>query len=912
MNMPGPQRWKQLSPLLDELFDLDLPNRQGRLAELRNLDAAMADDLEAMLRSAAWAEQSDFLASNAQDGSAVAATLVDEQIGAYVIEALLGQGGTGSVWRARRTDGRFEGAVAIKLLHMSLIGRMGALRFEREGAILARLTHPHIARLLDAGVTSGGQPYLVLELVEGERIDHHCDVHRLNVEQRLALFDDVLSAVAQAHSHLVIHRDIKPTNILVSADGKVKLLDFGIAKLLLSDPEAALVTAEGQRALTPEYAAPEQLQGAPVTTATDVYALGVLLYHLLVGRHPTAFEASSSAEAIKATLETEPVRLTSALSVSGADGTSAIDSVAADRNATLPKLRRQLQGDLENIVARTLRKSATERYQTVAALADDLRRYRAHEPVSARADSLAYRVAKFVRRRRGVVAAGLVIVLAVAVGVAGTLSQARRAEVQAQQAIHERDRAQHELAAAEAMEEFMSFLLASQADKPFTASELLLRGEALAHQQFAADAALHARLLLSLARLTAELQQTDHTMALLHEAEAALKGTRQVALKAAVDCAIAAEFQGEPDAAKAAALFAAALALVAEGADGEDRTTRATCQYLRSARALESGDMNGAVRDGRAALQTLGTPRPGQRMLALGMRTNLAGAVAGTGAVAEGIKELRHVIEELTGLGRGQTLSAATLHGDLGVLLHKAGDALGAAQAYETALKILGNADAGMHLSMHLASQWLTVGRKEEAVALFERTRALAAEHGDSQVLAYGTVDFDHCAAGQTARCDQRLAEAGRILRGFLAPNHPAFGALDVTVGELALARGELQPAHAALLRALAIYDSWPTLRSGRVRAAATLSRIELALGHPDAAATRAAEALAQARLLAKGFAHSRWLGHALVAQGKVQKSRGESVAARASWNAALTELLATVGDSAPATLEARQLLADA
>ena len=792
-----------------------------------------------------------------------------------------------------------------------MIVAMRGSRFEREGAILARLTHPHIARLLDAGVTPGGQPYLVLELVEGERIDRHCDAQRLSVEQRLVLFDAVLSAVAQAHSHLVIHRDIKPNNILVSADGNVKLLDFGIAKLLLGEAEGTLVTADGQRALTPEYAAPEQLQGAPVTTATDVYALGVLLYVLLVGRHPTAFDAVSSAEVMRATLDTDPVRLTSALPRSGPEGANAIDSVAADRNATLPKLRRQLQGDLENIVARCLRKSPSERYQTVAALADDLQRYRLHEPVSACADSMAYRFTKFVRRRRGAVAAGLVVFLAVTAGVAGTVTQAHRAEVQAQQALRQRDRAQQELAGAEAMEEFMSFLLTSKADKPFTASELLLRGEALAHQQFASDAALRARLLLALARLTEELQETDRTMALLRDAQAAAKDTRQTALKAAVDCAIAAEVQGEPDASKAAATFAAALALVAEGVDGEDRATRATCRYLRSARALESGDMQAAARDGRAALDELGTPRPGQRMLALGMRTNLAGAMAGLGEVAGGIKELRRVIDELNGLGRGQTLSAATLHGDLGVLLHKAGDALGAAQAYETAIKILGDGEASLHLSMHLAYQLLAIGRRQEATALFERARTLATQRGDAQVLAYGTADFDHCPSGQAARCDQRLAEAQRTLLGFLPPNHPALGGLETTVGELALARGNLQPARAALLRALAIYDSWPTLRSGRVLAAATLTRVELALGNPDAARGRAGEAVAQATTLTKGFAHSRWLGHALVVQGMVQKSRGESDAARTSWRAALTELLGTVGDSAPATIEVRQLLVD-
>ena len=346
MTLPDRQQWAQLNPLLEELLDLDAGRRETRLAELRAQNATLAGDLALLLHSADQVATSDFLLGDALGPTAPSAALVGEQIGAYVIEALLGHGGTGSVWRARRADGRFDGAVAIKLLHLSLIGRSGALRFEREGAILARLTHPNIAHLLDAGVTPAGQPFLVLELVEGQRIDQHCDARRLTVEQRLALFDDVLSAVAQAHSHLVIHRDIKPNNILVTTEGQVKLLDFGIAKLLQDGAEGATVTAEGLRALTPEYAAPEQVHGAPVTTATDVYALGVLLYQLLAGRHPTAFKASSEAEVIRATLDTDPVRMTSAVSAP-----EVAMRVAADRNTTLSRLSRQLHGDLENIVA---------------------------------------------------------------------------------------------------------------------------------------------------------------------------------------------------------------------------------------------------------------------------------------------------------------------------------------------------------------------------------------------------------------------------------------------------------------------------------------------------------------------------------------------------------------------------------
>jgi eukaryotic-like serine/threonine-protein kinase len=912
MNLPDRQRWAQLSPVLEELLELDATGRQARLSELRASDGTMADELESMVSANDRAEGCNFLAGDAQGESAAPATLVGERIGAYLIEASLGQGGTGSVWRARRVDGRFEGAVAIKLLHLSLIGRAGALRFEREGAILARLTHPNIARLLDAGVTPSGQPYLVLDLVDGQRIDHHCDTLRLDVKQRLALFDAVLAAVAHAHSHLVIHRDIKPTNILVSADGHVKLLDFGIAKLLEDGVQGSPVTAEGQRALTPEYAAPEQLQGASVTTATDVYALGVLLYQLLTGRHPTAPDTASSAEVMRATLATDPLRMSSALTLPGAVGTEAPMQAAAARNTSLPRLHRLLQGDLENIVARTLRKSPSERYQTIAALAEDLRRFRADEPVSARPDSLAYRCAKFVRRRRGAVAAGLVIVLAVAAGVAGTVAQARRAEVQAQQALYQRDRALHELAGAEAMEEFMTVLLASRADKPFTVSELLLRGEALARRQFEGDAALRARLLWLLSNLTYELAEQDRTMELLRQAQSAVAGTDEKALGALIDCSIATVLAGEPDAAKAAAMFAAALRVVAGDGDGEERSVHAVCLHLRASRARETGDAQTAIRDGRAALEMLAKPRPGQRSTVLSVRMNLAGALANSGELAEGISQLKQAIEEMNALGRGQEVAGATFLNNLGVLLDRAGDTLGALDAYEKAVKIEGATPVSARLPMHVAKQLLAVGRPQEATDLFERARTLAAQRGDVLGLALGTVEFNYCPAGQAARCDQRLAEARLALDGLLPPQHPTFGALETTVAELAVARDDLQPAHAALQRALAIFDNAPGLQPVRTRAAAMQARIELDLGHADAAATHAAEAVSQARTLAKGFEHSRWLGSALVAQGMVQQSRGESAAAQATWRAALTELTATVGDSAPATAEARRLLAGA
>jgi serine/threonine protein kinase len=279
--------------------------------------------------------------------------LAGRTIGNYRLVREIGAGGMGSVWLAVRADGRYEARVAVKLLNLALLGREGAERFHREGNALARLSHPHIAHLLDAG-TADGQPFLVLEYVEGQTIESWCDARALGVRGRIELFLQVLAAVSYAHRQLILHRDLKPSNILVSASGTVKLLDFGIAKLLdfgiakLLDDESrpnagAEPTQMSRRAFTPAYAAPEQVQGAPVSTATDVYALGVLLYVLLAGRHPTAAPGSTPVEQMRALIESEPPQLNRAV-------LRASSEIATLRASTPGQLARALRGDLANIL----------------------------------------------------------------------------------------------------------------------------------------------------------------------------------------------------------------------------------------------------------------------------------------------------------------------------------------------------------------------------------------------------------------------------------------------------------------------------------------------------------------------------------------------------------------------------------
>jgi serine/threonine protein kinase len=324
----------------------------------------------------------------------------------------------GTVWLAERNDGRFERRVAVKVLNIALMGKGGEERFKREGRILGRLTHPHIAELIDAGVSLTGQPFLVLEYVEGGHIDRYCDQHTLDVRARVRLFLDALHAVAQAHANHIVHRDLKPSNILVRKDGQAKLLDFGIAKLLECDGQSgeAPLTVEGGRAMTPEYAAPEQLTGEAVTAATDVYSSGVLLYVLLTGHHSTGAGPRTPASLVKAILETEPLRPSEIVALTQTNEEAAITN--AGKRATTPdKLARLLRGDLDTIVAKALKKDPQERYTSITAFAEDLQRYLRHEPITARPDTIAYRTGKFIRRHRSSVMAALLVTLGL-IGVA--------------------------------------------------------------------------------------------------------------------------------------------------------------------------------------------------------------------------------------------------------------------------------------------------------------------------------------------------------------------------------------------------------------------------------------------------------------------------------------------------------------
>lgn len=400
-----PPHWKTLQPLLDEALDTDPADRPALLQRWQTDFPQLADELQRLLASHEQAESESFLQGDTAAGEGLfSSPLAGQRLGPYTLQEPIGEGGMGSVWLARRDDGRFEGVVAVKLLSLSVSGAARAERFRREGHILARLAHPHIARLLDAGVSPSGQPYLVLEHVRGRHIDVHCNEERLSLEARIRLFLTLLEAVQHAHGHLVVHRDIKPSNVMVDDNGQLKLLDFGIAKLITAEGHTdslveSPLTQQAGNLLSPGYAAPEQLQLGTVSTATDVYALGVLLFVLLSGHHPTTRPGSSASQALQDTLQRDPLQLPQA--------GRGDEAAAAARQLRAAALTRALAGDLDTITAKALRRLPEERYATAAALADDLRRYLAREPVLARKPGTGYLLGRFVQRHRWPVVATL-------------------------------------------------------------------------------------------------------------------------------------------------------------------------------------------------------------------------------------------------------------------------------------------------------------------------------------------------------------------------------------------------------------------------------------------------------------------------------------------------------------------------
>ena len=384
--------------------------------------------------------------------------LAGKQFSHYKIVAEIGRGGMGAVFLAERSDGEFEQRVALKIMRQTILDSEAENRFRRERQILAKLNHLNIARLLDGGVSASGEPFLVMEYIEGKPVVEFAEKKSISIQQRLKLFLQICSAVAFAHRNLIIHRDIKPSNILVAADGNLKLLDFGLAKILEFENDLTQ-TATAFRAFTPAYASPEQLRGEQVTTASDVYSLGIVLYELLTGARPFNFQGKSLEQIIKTVSRAEPTR------PSGAETRGRGDAERQNQSSSNISAS-QLKGDLDNIILKALRIEPERRYKSVEAFAEDIERHLKGLPVHARPQTFAYRASKFIQRNKIAVAASILIFASLIGGIVMTVWQARRtaeqaaiAEQEARAAQAEREKAEQALIRAEKSKKFLRDML---------------------------------------------------------------------------------------------------------------------------------------------------------------------------------------------------------------------------------------------------------------------------------------------------------------------------------------------------------------------------------------------------------------------------------------------------------------------
>ena len=431
-----PERWDRIKEVLATALELPPHDRACYLDQQCNGDDPLRSEIELLLRSEQEAGVEFLGAPSFAEAAAALIPIEDNpwigrRVGAYRIVEQIGAGGMGEVYRAFRADDQFRKEVALKVIRSGQDSNSVITRFKNERQILASLEHPNIARLLDGGTTEDGVPYIAMELIEGQPIIEYCDHLKLSIAERLRIFQQVCEAVQFAHEHLIIHRDIKPGNILVTTEGTPKLLDFGIAKILEADPAASLTeaTQTAFRVLTPRYSSPEQISGEPMTTASDVYSLGIVLYELLTGHSPYLLTTGSPQEMAQAVCTTDPqkpslavVRIESARNL--ASQPLRLEELSAARSSSPKRLRKRLNGDLDNIILMALEKDPTRRYRSVEQLQEDLRRHLSNVPVLARNGTVWYRASKFVNRNKAGVIFSAAFVLALLIGMAITLHEA--------------------------------------------------------------------------------------------------------------------------------------------------------------------------------------------------------------------------------------------------------------------------------------------------------------------------------------------------------------------------------------------------------------------------------------------------------------------------------------------------------
>lgn len=907
--------WHSVSAHLDAALDLPPADRAQWLASLRDENAPLADTIAAWLQDLDAANADGFLADT--DSASAPSALPGLVVGAYRLIEPIGHGGMGSVWLAERNDRRFEGQAAVKLLNVGLVGQAAEARILREGTILAQLAHPHLAHLIDAGVSSSGQPYLVLEHVKGEHIDRYCDARRLSVRDRVRLFLDVLAPVAHAHANLVVHRDLKPSNVLVTADGHVKLLDFGIAKLLHDESassDATLLTREGASALTPAFAAPEQVTGEPITTATDVYALGVLLYVLLTGRHPALEEGASPATLLKTIVERDPPRASQAAVDPSAHAGLGPDERAAARGVTPAKLRQLLAGDLDTILSTALKKAPTERYATVTALADDLRRFLADEPIGARADSLGYRLAKLVRRNRSAAAFAALALAALLAGLAGTITQARRATRQAEVATAQRDFARRQLSRAEAINDLNAFLIADAAPlgASFTARDLLARAERILDRQQSDGDDVRVEMGVAIGRLYGTLGETAKANSILAAAYEASRPLADPVVRAKAACALGGAVVRLGEVVRARDLVQEGLAELP--ADSQYALAMAFCHLCGVGVQNWSGDGEAAIAHVRSAQRLARESGASSALLELRMAMDLAESLRNAGRNSEADGAFSDAYDRMVTLGREDTERAGTLLNNWALVVSALGRPRDAEAMFRRAVRIgsAAGSEAGVEpiLWNNLARTLAELGRHAEAIVLAERAYDGATRQRDAIVIDQSLLlrSRIHLEAGDLPRAARLLGEVEPRFARVFAPDHIVFVVLASERSQLALARGELESAAALADRAIALAEKSPPALNRLPFLFVRRSEINRRTGRIEAARADAAHAVTLEAAQVRDDRRSFRVGLAHLALARALAAAGRPVEARASAGLALAHLDATLGPDHADTRAARAL----
>ncbi len=788
------------------------------------------------------------------------------EVGGYLLGRLLGRGGMGSVWLGRRVDGRFEGQVAVKLLNLASLDPVGAERFRREGSTLARLAHPGIARLLDAGVAPTRQPNLVLEYIEGDPIDEFATRRNLSTNDRVELVLQVLDALAHAHANLVIHRDIKPSNILVTADGTVKLLDFGIAKLLDTESGggATALTVEGGRVLTPDFAAPEQMLGEPITTATDVHAVGVLLYLVLSGRHPRRHAPGPSASL----LDDDPPRLG--------------------------------LGDLDSVVAKALRSAPPERYQTVTEFADELRRYLRSEPVRARPDSITYRAKKFVRRHRAAVALGVVVVLALAGAAAFSLRQMQIARAERNDAIRASRR---ELAMSE-LQAVLAGDTRGADGKPLDMAGRIQLAERILVRRFQKDPWIVAGAMVDLSNRFYEAGDLAPQRDMLERARAIASQGGLANELALVVCTRAINYW-LIDALDSARIDVDEGKRAMDRGQPIDRDVRVQCLEAEGKLLQATGNPDSGIALLRQAVALTDSSLDGTRRL--GIANALAEVLRLSGRTREAVPVFQRILEDLEGMGYGD----AEAYPNVVAFLSSSYADLGELRSNDSVLRIIvreREQESGeRHVSTLLAFLYgngkLRLGETDSADAWF--TRAMR----DTTEGAGATANFLPPALAQLRLDQGRLGDAHAAVQQLSATRRGQRATATMLQARLRHAEGDPKGAAEMLEQEMAILwnDGQPPLTMFAMPLV-TAGEWRLAGGDARGADVLALRARTAAAIDSVALSRSAYAGRAELLHARALAAMGDSTGARAALSRADTALSHGYGPGSPWATAAKVL----